>query len=546
MDETVKKYSMDERRADIKKLFGLRGKKFAKCFLDLLEKYALFDELIENADSISNGKKVIDALCSVVNVNNQSKGEFFVKVDENHRQTPVKQDHKGNEIKPYFDESFGSYHNGEKYWVRNDLKTRLGDSVGRIPEPARIKFYMTRFLELEDAEVEEIWKMKNNADPKDNREQEQNGSGDTSPRTDKNWSRNRLFFGAPGTGKSHLLNEEAGLGNQKEKTLLENKNKDNHEHYERVTFHPEYSYAHFVGTYKPVPKGNRITYEYVPGPFMRIYAKAKREYIELKEKAKPYLLIIEEINRANVSAVFGEVFQLLDRNKDGESEYSVHASKDISDYLRKEFSKVSCEKKVFERYVAELRIPPNMYIWATMNSADQGVFPMDTAFKRRWDFEYIGIDNGEDEIKDKYVYYGGKSQYRANWNEIRKAINTWMSSAIVNINEDKQLGAFFLSNEIIDSSGNPQEKPTKFHDAFKNKVLMYLFEDAAKQKRRELFGAGRRYSVICKDFDENGFIKDGKPCVFSEESKISVNQTAASSSNENGAFNPSQPNEAKQ
>ena len=162
--------------------------------------------------------------------------------------------------------------------------------------------------------------------------------------------------------------------------------------FERVTFHPEYSYSQFVGTYKPVmgEDGESIKYNYVPGPFMRMYVEAIKS--ARTDNPQPYLLLIEEINRAKVAAVFGDVFQLLDRDDNGVSEYEIQASEDIRRYLAKELNVPmdSCK---------HIRIPDNMYIWATMNSADQGVFPMDTAFKRRWNFEYLGINDNEDEIK---------------------------------------------------------------------------------------------------------------------------------------------------
>ena len=193
------------------------------------------------------------------------------------------------------------------------------------------------------------------------------------------FERNRILFGAPGTGKSYTINQEAKL-------LL---GADNETDYERVTFHPDYSYANFVGTYKPVPiKDNHgndsITYAYVPGPFMRVYVQALKN--SRTDGIRPFLLIIEEINRANVAAVFGDIFQLLDRGDDEVSEYPIQASEDIKAYLAKELGGNP------EDY-AKIRIPDNMFIWATMNSADQGVFPMDTAFKRRWDFTYLGIDD---------------------------------------------------------------------------------------------------------------------------------------------------------
>ncbi len=307
------------------------------------------------------------------------------------------------------------------------------------------------------------------------------------------FSRNRILFGAPGTGKSFTINNDA-------KELIGEENEDD---YERVTFHPDYSYANFVGTYKPVPTidsdgKEAITYEYVPGPFMRVYVNALKN--SRTDDIKPFLLIIEEINRANVAAVFGDIFQLLDRGDNFVSEYPIQASEDIKKYLADEL-------KVDPSEVCKIRIPDNMFIWATMNSADQGVFPMDTAFKRRWDFTYLGIDDNDENLRGKYVTIGSKEKQRIEWNELRKAINEFLAEA--KINEDKQLGPYFISKSIVvPKDGGTEINPKLFSDAFKNKVLMYLFDDAAKQKRPSLFeGSAKgqtRYSKICEAFDEQG------------------------------------------
>ena len=308
------------------------------------------------------------------------------------------------------------------------------------------------------------------------------------------FSRNRIVFGAPGTGKSYGVNSDR-------KELL---GEDNDENYERVTFHPDYSYANFVGTYKPVPfvdsdGKDAITYEYVPGPFMRTLVKALKSACEGENQ--PYLLIIEEINRANVAAVFGDVFQLLDRAKNGVSEYPIQTSEDIKKYLAK--TDVLGGNK--ESY-SQIRIPDNMYIWATMNSADQGVFPMDTAFKRRWDFTYIGIDDNDEAIEGKTVVLGKSVKQKVEWNKLRKAINNFLADQ--KINEDKQLGPYFLSKDIVIPEVGDEIDAEKFIAAFKNKVIMYLFEDAAKQKQASLFEGcfsnSRRYSEICKEFDDKG------------------------------------------
>lgn len=398
------------------------------------------------------------------------------------------------------------------------------------------------------------------------------------------YKRNRILFGAPGTGKSFTLNQD------REELL----GKENETDYERVTFHPDYSYANFVGTYKPTmvkhegeltldedkkriiailqdksktaqekydllydefkdegltrlpvllgiytddnfktrkmdgtdaigdnsvernhgrairpyvnlsavnSDNKQIAYEYVPGPFMRVLVKALKS--AMSGNPKPYLLIVEEINRANVAAVFGDVFQLLDRDKNGISEYAISTSNDMRAYLAQELG-------VDESAVETIKVPDNMFIWATMNSADQGVFPMDTAFKRRWDFTYLGIDDAVETFSDKilgrkYVLGTGINARLVSWNELREAINDVLSSEAFNINEDKLLGPYFISKAVLESDND-----TDFIDVFKNKVLMYLFDDAVKQKKKTFFEEckrevkGVRYSDICKLFDVKG------------------------------------------
>lgn len=306
---------------------------------------------------------------------------------------------------------------------------------------------------------------------------------------DADYERNRIVFGAPGTGKSF------GLKNDCHKLMM-----DTVGTYERVTFHPDYSYSRFVGTYKPVMDMDEksIRYDFIPGPFMRVYVDALKS--GRTEAPQPHLLLIEEINRAKVAAVFGDVFQLLDRDDDGVSEYEIQASEDVRRYLA---SKLGGSPDNYRK----IRIPNNMFIWATMNSADQGVFPMDTAFKRRWNFEYLGINENEEKIAAIGNIKLARTDEVINWNTLRKAINAKMSSDEFRINEDKLIGPFFLSKKIImsDESGMIVNQD-RFVKAFKSKVIMYLYEDAVKQKKHNFFDGcdSSKYSSVCDAFDEKG------------------------------------------
>ena len=319
----------------------------------------------------------------------------------------------------------------------------------------------------------------------------------------------RIFFGAPGTGKSYKLNKEAER----------NFDKNN---ISRVTFHPNYNYGNFIGTFKPFPKikndNETITYTYVPGILTKLLMRA------LNNPKEDFLLIIEEINRANTAAVFGDFFQLLDRDKNGNSEYDIVVSEDLKLLFSKnnisenintecleaiqhdEISVVEENQNSSENQTDfKLKLPSNFYIWATMNSADQGVMPLDTAFKRRWEFEYIGINDAYDKSKDD----NGKSEFDtynfkanenelANWNDFRIKINEILSKC--HVPEDKLLGPYFISKSILESGD-----PDKIKNAIKNKVLMYLYEDAGKQHRRKIFkdGIWETYSKLCEAFDKN-------------------------------------------
>ncbi|WP_300347704.1 AAA family ATPase [Clostridium sp.] len=281
---------------------------------------------------------------------------------------------------------------------------------------------------------------------------------------------NRIIFGAPGTGKSFKLNKEI------DDNELENQ-------FRRVTFHPNYTYSQFIGSYKPVGNGDgNISYKYVGGPFLKTLIESLKD----EKEGIPHILVIEEINRANPAGVFGDIFQLLDRDSKGKSTYAINMTNEMEKYVNEELG----NKKELGNYISELYIPNNMYIWATMNSADQGVYPMDSAFKRRWSFEYIGIDENEEKLKElgcgiielpteKFDDNGNRIYKKYEWNKVRKDINKNLKKN--KINEDKLLGPFFLSEKEL------KESRENFDNIFKSKVLMYLYEDILKHKNIPFF-----------------------------------------------------------
>lgn len=284
---------------------------------------------------------------------------------------------------------------------------------------------------------------------------------------DDNLSRNMIVHGAPGTGKSHFI--------ENLKTLY-----FDDENVERVTFYPNYTYSQFVGGYKPIPNQDEtgVTYAFVEGPFLKILTSAYRH------PENRYLLIVEEINRANSAAVFGDTFQLLDR-VDGVSRYPISISHEMASFL----SNVQYNE-------SKLAIPSNMFIWATMNSADQGVFPIDTAFRRRWDFTYLSIDNTQEAVDVTVSLISG---HDVAWNALRRTLNNKLLS--LGINEDKLIGPFFIGSA---ADMRKIQEDNRFNAVFKDKVITYLFNDVVRHCRPQFFSGSENatsFSQVCADFD---------------------------------------------
>ena len=317
----------------------------------------------------------------------------------------------------------------------------------------------------------------------------------------------QIYYGAPGTGKSHIVKKQT----EGESVV-------------RTTFHPDSDYSTFVGCYKPTTKEvemrdvtgkviiehgqpvteNRIIYQFVDQAFLQAYIKAWKFYAEAEDGVDPkkQFLIIEEINRGNCAQIFGDLFQLLDRNYSGFSEYFIHADKDMQKHLSNAFK--GCLLKDYHKdtinslYPKEddvvakvlsgeiLMLPNNLYIWATMNTSDQSLFPIDAAFKRRWDWEY-------EPIKYKNINWvidieGSKYLWTSFQREVNKRIFDATNS------EDKMLGDYFVNP----TDGVITEK------ILLNKILFYLWNDVCKDGEGDIFKTAENEEITFSDLHSDG------------------------------------------
>lgn len=290
---------------------------------------------------------------------------------------------------------------------------------------------------------------------------------------------NVLLYGVPGAGKSWTIDHEYC---------------DDDDLMERLVFHPDYMYSDFVGQILPVVRDDKVRYEFVPGPFVKILKKA------YWNPTKSYYLIIEEINRGNAPAIFGEVFQLLDRkSKDsggfrrGTSEYGI--------------TNANIAREVYGNEDAKVRIPGNLSIIGTMNTSDQNVFTLDTAFQRRWIMRMIPNSFEDHDFADTHILDTDVS-----WQQFCEAINDEiLRRNNITSSEDKRLGAYFVAAEdlvlhdIPDGVYGIKKKRIEHRNArFAEKVIKYLWDDAFKFSHAETFDT-RKYNSL--ELVIEGFMK---------------------------------------
>ena len=296
---------------------------------------------------------------------------------------------------------------------------------------------------------------------------------------------NIIYYGAPGTGKSHKVKE-----------LLKGKEKFT----ERITFHPEYDYASFIGGYKPITEKDaetnkeEIKYKFVPQAFTNIYVNAWNDI----DSENQYYLVIEEINRGNCAEIFGDIFQLLDRNP----EYKITPSNELKEYLEKSLTDKGLEN-------GKMVLPSNLHILATMNTSDQSLFPMDSAFKRRWDWEYIPINYEKNENNPSSKFKVKLSETEEfSWVEFIEKVNKDFIQVNPNLGMDKCIGNYFI--KAVDNKIELSD--------FVNKAIFYLWNDVFKDEEEHIF-------------EENTFYEDffpidtnGKEQVLKMLEKIGLNK----------------------
>lgn len=323
-----------------------------------------------------------------------------------------------------------------------------------------------------------------------------NEEGDTETNEPQSvWSthRNVIFFGPPGTGKSFRLDD------------LSRRYLKAHDRMVRVTFHPEYSYHDFVGSYRPVVgwlpstagfvqhdgqtrhAEPRVYYHFEPGPFARVLVAA------INHPDQNWVLVIEEINRGNCAAVFGDIFQLLDRRGErdrpetwGRSEYAIHPVSELATWLD---TQVTGDSEVWSN--GRLRLPENLFFWATMNTSDQGLFPMDTAFKRRWAMEYMGVKPPPG-LATRVPLHARDSEGTP-WRQVMVGVNKKIVEHTRT--DDRQMGPYFVQP--------PRGQTLVDTLQFSSKVLSYLWADVFRDEPAKVFRSDiHTYDDLVRRFEK--------------------------------------------
>lgn len=324
----------------------------------------------------------------------------------------------------------------------------------------------------------------------------------------------QIYYGAPGTGKSYDIDRIT-----KTYSTI------------RTTFHPDSDYSTFVGAYKPTMtkskvygaqgpvldngsevEENRITYTFIKQAFLKAYLGAWKKYADGGDEVQPQFLVIEEINRGNCAQIFGDLFQLLDRSSNGFSTYPIEADADLQKEIENAFSeeyeyKIEGDLDVagavkgytsnYGKSLSEdiksgrvLLLPNNLYIWATMNTSDQSLFPIDSAFKRRWDWKYVRITNGYE--RDE------QGEFRTDEQGNRIPLN-WKIKADNNTEVDWWAFVQAIDNEIADKTDSDDKKLGYFFckpqgdsktidvETFVGKVIFYLWNDVFKDEDADIF-----------------------------------------------------------
>ena len=380
------------------------------------------------------------------------KPDFYINLDSKTRQYLSYLNLNGLN----YDEFFKSMINGQEYIeLLKSIKNSIKDNIIQEKSLYEISY--------------NAWNFKNEVNDDETKKEETLSMTEYQYKSSIQNGENRVVYGTPGCGKSYYVQNTLLNGYLEENVI-------------RTTFYQDYTNTDFVGQILPVIESDKsVSYEFIPGPFSIALAKA------LEKPEVQVALVVEELNRGNAASIFGDIFQLLDRETKGENKgrsiYSI-TNVNLQKHLTKEL------RFIFNK----IMIPSNLSIYATMNTSDQNVFTLDTAFKRRWKFEKLS-----NKFEDYKELYGEEHPFKDDF--IPGMIETWkdfvdtinnaiLDEADITKSEDKQLGIFFVDEtglvkkELIDLDENKKEKAKEF--AYK--IFEYLWDDVLKYCHEKWFG----------------------------------------------------------